>query len=183
MKQGSYSDREIINLINKRIPKDELKGMKIYVWLAFGRVVQAELKQRPLSNKEIKDIFDGIKANPPEAPVEEKPKELTLEEKRAVAEKKRQNDNKYTSENKDGIETLYFSEAGILNMIRDDHDDFEHVGEEHISDREDDGRVYVNQEVKRLSDQKMFYFNYVSSPEPYPDYSLDNCLIAINRTQ
>ena len=181
MKQGNYSEREVIELMNKHIPKNEFRDVKVYVWKTIGKTIQGELTQRPLTKKDIKAIFDNIKANPPPAPPENKPKELTLEEKKAIADQKRQTNNKYTSEERNGIEILYFSEAGMLNLIRDDHDEFE-VGDERISDREDDGRVYANQEVKRLSDQKMFYFNYVGCPDPHDPYSLDNSLTEIKKT-
>lgn len=179
MKKGNYTDSEIIAIMSKSIPQEEFKGLKIYVWKHFGKKLQEELTQKSLTKKQIQALLNEVKENPPPEPVVEKPKELTREEKQAIADQKRLNDNQYTSTIKNGVEVISLSEAGMLNIISDDHDEFEHIGEEHISDREDDGRLYINQEIKRVSDQKVFYFNYVWCPDPHTHYAMDNTLTAL----
>lgn len=168
IKSKEYTDREIVLILNKILKNiDPVKFKKITI-LGFkvaGQKIQEALKTQSMSSAQILSFFDEVILNPPKPPPE--PAKPTPEELQQAEEDQNKIDNQYESKIVNGHEVLYFSEQGMNNLCREDNEDFEDVGNPKITDHEDDGRIFKHQKVKRLSDGKVFYYNYIWHPE-YP---------------
>lgn len=161
--KGSYEDRDILDLLQKHkasIPKQT----PIYVYLAIGRELQAQLAEKDFDPSDIKKLIKRVLANPPAKP------EPKVEVKPVVVEI---NHNLSRSEWIEGKERIHFSEKGMYNLLREDNEEFEDVGDDEYVDREDDGRITFYRTVRRVVDGKEFGFSFVDHHE-FPATFFDN---------
>lgn len=173
-KQGSYGDREIIELMNKVLSKKDVKTMTIYGFKTLGLKVQSELKTKDLSSNELNSLIKEVLDNPPKPPVVVPPPAPTKEEIALARKAQEDEENKTTSSFKNGKETIHFSKKGMDNMHQEDNSLFEMVGKSEITDHEDDGRIFKYQKVRRLSDGKNFAYSYIWHAEWGVDFFENN---------
>jgi hypothetical protein len=165
-KQGEYSDREIIMMMNKIIkkivrPVDQPK-LTMFMISTMGYKIQGLLKERNMLENEVQEIIADTYANPPTPP----PVEPTPEPVKESNEAKLARENVSTSRiDEKGKEHILFSEQGMKNLHSEDNDLFESVGKDRMNDHEDDGRIFKTRIVKRLSDEKQFTYDFVWHPE------------------
>ena len=161
IRSGEYSDRDIIELLNKyfdKIPREEQKKLTIHGFNLLGRTVQDLLKTQDLPVATIQVMIADTLANPPIPPTPVlKPTPVV-----DTPEVKLEKENVSTSKlNTEGKEVIQFTEKGMNNLHSGDNPLFKELGEDKINGHEDDGRIFKTAQVKRLSDSKVFSYEYV----------------------